>query len=85
MRANLATALGVGPKQDLPPIMFQTEVADVSDQMGGLARGRVAMSGRGIIIMGLPPVWPLSWARAVSAPVLKAQLRWRPTPDRCTN
>ena len=38
VRANLATALGVGPKQDLPPIMFQTEVADVSDQMGELAR-----------------------------------------------
>lgn len=37
MRANLATALGVGPKQDLPPIMFQTEVADVGDQMGELA------------------------------------------------
>lgn len=37
VRANLATALGVGPKQDLPPIIFQTEVADVGDQMGELA------------------------------------------------
>ncbi|PRW56929.1 glycosyltransferase family 61 [Chlorella sorokiniana] len=39
VRANLATALGVGPKQDLPPIMFQTEVADVGDQMAAPLEG----------------------------------------------
>lgn len=34
VRATLATALGVGPDQNLPPIMWQQEVGQIVDQMG---------------------------------------------------
>ena len=33
VRANLATALGVGPDQHLPPIIWQQEVGQITDQL----------------------------------------------------
>ena len=33
VRATLATALGVGPNQHLPPIMWQQEVPQIMDQL----------------------------------------------------
>jgi len=34
VRATLATALGVGPKRDLPPIMWQQEQDHITKQLG---------------------------------------------------
>ncbi|KAL4853094.1 hypothetical protein ACK3TF_005878 [Chlorella vulgaris] len=39
VRATLATALGVGPSQDLPPVMWQQEVAHITDQMSAPLEG----------------------------------------------
>ncbi|KAL4450135.1 hypothetical protein ABPG77_010804 [Micractinium sp. CCAP 211/92] len=39
VRANLATALGVGPNRDLPPIMWQQEVDQIVKQMGAPLEG----------------------------------------------
>ena len=37
VRATLATALGVGPRQALPPIMWQQEVPAIMDQLSECA------------------------------------------------
>ncbi|EFN54929.1 expressed protein [Chlorella variabilis] len=39
VRATLATALGVGPDQNLPPIMWQQEVGQIVDQMAAPLEG----------------------------------------------
>ncbi|PSC72084.1 EGF domain-specific O-linked N-acetylglucosamine transferase [Micractinium conductrix] len=39
VRATLATALGVGPQRDLPPIMWQHETGHIGEQMGSPLEG----------------------------------------------
>lgn len=79
VRANLATALGVGPNRDLPPIMWQEEVDQIVKQMGepgggGASRAPTGMGGRGA---ARTQEWGDGWARHTGSVVLEG---CRPAP-----